>query len=635
MTIFALLISLSIITKVYATIDPDPFFYQVAISQLALSPDGSKIAYIKFNDVYIKIIGGKTFKAVGIKSNYTYTSLEWIGNNTISTSYYRIDGNQFSNMYFVAYGLEEENGEYQVKQGEHTEINGYIVDPLLGEDNAMLFARAKYTKKYIYFTLHKVNPYEDLGREVRDLFDFEGKTNKKIRYFVRDLDGIQKIDFGAGIVNGKPTLWRKKRAKWSLEFELDEEAHFQPLAYSSKLNKLWALSNFKRDKISAVEIDLITKKTKLLYQNSQYDVSNILFFKGGTQPKGVTYISEGKLRYAKLESSDQDYELVRALLKDENLVWVDGSVEHQRYIVYAVSASQPGAYYFCNLKIRVCELIDKEMPWLDGISMGQTELIKFKNSEGSLVEAFLTRPSSSNESIPLVVMPHGGPIGVGDVDYYNPHVQWLSFNGYAVLRVNYRGSSGYGTAFQAQGMREFGRGIEDDIDKALDLSLQKYSDLDRNRVAIYGSSYGGYSALMSVIRSPEKYRCAGSFAGVMDLPLLFHNTTIAHNLEITDYLKQMVGDPVSKYHELIAYSPVYQYEKIQRPIFIAHGDADAVVDMEHSIRMVKMLSLANKPYVQLWMKGTRHGFIKIDEVNKFYKSFMPFLDKCLDASLDI
>ena len=208
-------------------------------------------------------------------------------------------------------------------------------------------------------------------------------------------------------------------------------------------------------------------------------------------------------------------------------------------------------------------------------------------------------------------------------------MQWLAHNGYAVLQINYRGSSGYGTDFAEAGLRELGRGIEDDIDAAVMTALAAYSQLDRNRIGLFGASYGGYSALMSVIRNPDLYRCGASFAGVTDLTLLFAKSRVHKNPELREKVARIVGDPDLDYEEQTRNSPVYRYREIDRPIFLAHGTKDGVVDIEHSWRLRMLMRRRGVDPDFVVIDDAGHGFDYVEDAELLYVPLLAFLDKHL------
>jgi dipeptidyl aminopeptidase/acylaminoacyl peptidase len=226
-------------------------------------------------------------------------------------------------------------------------------------------------------------------------------------------------------------------------------------------------------------------------------------------------------------------------------------------------------------------------------------------------------------------MPHGGPIGMADVRGYSSDVQYLARSGFAVLQVNYRGSGGYGRRFQEAGHRQWGRGIEDDIETAVDHVLAS-GRVDGGRMCVVGASYGGYSALMMVIREPKRYRCAASLSGVTDIALLFNVDSVTGGEILTSQMEKIVGDPDRDYEEMRRYSPVYRADEIEVPIHLAHGEWDRTVDLDHLIRMKLALDLAKTPAQATIYAKMGHGFASREAAVRHWLNLYAFLAQHLN-----
>ena len=167
---------------------------------------------------------------------------------------------------------------------------------------------------------------------------------------------------------------------------------------------------------------------------------------------------------------------------------------------------------------------------------------------------------------------------------------------------------------------------EDDIEASVKSVIAHYPEIDGERVGIYGGSYGGYSALMSVIRSPDLFKCAASFAGVTDLTLLFTQSSSTRSEALRSTLIEFIGDPDIDYAEQVKHSPVYRYKDIKRPVLIAHGMEDTIVDFEHSWRMQKMIGLAGSAPEFILLPGVGHGFTYISDAKDLYEPLVSFFD---------
>ena len=310
----------------------------------------------------------------------------------------------------------------------------------------------------------------------------------------------------------------------------------------------------------------------------------------------------------------------------EGVYAVDMDKSGNNIIFVADDSANPGqTYYYNRTTDSFSHLIDL-YPWLSNKSLSKTKLLRLEAEDGVTLEAFLTLPSTKNP--PLVVIPHGGPIGVSDSRHYSGNIQVLVDAGFATLQVNYRGSAGYGKAFKQQGLQQWGRLIEDDIEQALAYTKENY-DVNPNQVCIVGGSYGGYSALYSVIRSPQLYKCAAAFAGVTDLALRFQRSD-AQRDDMMRALTEIMGDPKTQQDELFKYSPLYQFKGITKPVFIAHGTDDNIVDIEHSYRLHFALKDHGIKHKWMVMDDVGHGFSYPDDAAVYYNALIEFLNSQLN-----
>jgi dipeptidyl aminopeptidase/acylaminoacyl peptidase len=268
----------------------------------------------------------------------------------------------------------------------------------------------------------------------------------------------------------------------------------------------------------------------------------------------------------------------------------------------------PGTYfYYAKPSAAWVRLADR----IEGVTAEQllpSRSIVADSSDGTRVEGFLTLPGpqSGPGPYPLLVIPHGGPIGVSDGASFDPLAQYMALSGIAVLQVNYRGSAGYGKRFLEAGLREWGRGIEDDIDAVARAAIATES-VDDARVCIAGGSYGGYSALISAIRYPDRYRCAATINGVTDIPLMFQGSDWSMSAHGRRVMAERVGDPEQEFQSQFDVSPVYRVSELHVPVFIAHGKRDERVDPEHAYRLRSMLEAHGKPFEWMVVEGGRHA----------------------------
>jgi len=605
----------------------EDFFLIADIRKAKLSPQGTYVAYIHRDAVMAGNADTGYHKVLTVHGNAYVEGIYWTGDNTLLVEYDLTDSGEHW-LYVMEVGQGNEG--FGRLRSNRIQIRGYVDDTLPADPDHIIFAKIREEKNFVAADLFRVNLFEQIYPQTKGRRRLNRGVNN-LFYYIRDIAG--ELALGVSVVSGSSELWRKtpSKNKWEYVWTSLADFEFDPIAIAPDGRTLWALSNIETDKVAAVSFDVINGGiSETLFEHDRYDVSNILMSADGSKPIGVTYLEGGLYRYHYFEREKREtLDLLESIFVNESVVVIGRSDDETSQLVYVSSSGNPGAIHFCDVAAVKCDLVAKTKPWLDDIDLAETVALSVESTDDLIIEAFLTLPVGDHASLPLIAMPHGGPIGVNDNRYYSPDVQWLARNGYAVLQVNYRGSAGYGREFETAGLKEWGRGIEDDIEVSVRKVLADYPRLDAERVGILGSSYGGYSALISIIENPELYKCAASFAGVTDLTLLFNRSSIRRNDRMRERLGEMVGDYESDYDSLVEYSPVYQYERFRRPLFLAHGNNDPIVDVEHSWRLRKMLRLIGRDPEFHIFEDLGHGFDYVAEAKAFYDPLIAFLDKHL------
>ncbi|MBZ2163474.1 alpha/beta hydrolase family protein [Alteromonas stellipolaris] len=508
--------------------------------------------------------------------------------------------------------------------------NGYWVDTLPNQTNKAIFARYEHSDDYDYYIdLFKLDLTEKISesnfrRKLR-----LNKTGPKLHNWVFDskgwrLAGTRTVDDVTELfarTGSKPKKYRYKSVWESKKGDVLK-------VVGGNAEKLLLLTNNNSDKINLRTFDIESQQfAEVVFEHPFYDLTAAIRHPETKDIIGVSFIEKGM---AKQVYFSDDYNVLTTRLskstKIEGVYAVDMDKSGNNIIFVADDSANPGqTYYYNRTTDSFSHLIDL-YPWLSNKSLSKTKLLRLEAEDGVTLEAFLTLPSTQNP--PLVVIPHGGPIGVSDSRHYSGNIQVLVDAGFATLQVNYRGSAGYGKAFKQQGLQQWGRLIEDDIEQALSFTKDNY-EVNANQVCIVGGSYGGYSALYSVIRSPQLYKCAASFAGVTDLALRFQRSD-AQRDGMMRALTEIMGDPKTQQDELFKYSPLYQFKGITKPVFIAHGTDDNNVDIEHSYRLHFALKDHGIKHKWMVMDDVGHGFSDPDDAAVYYNALIEFLSTHLE-----
>lgn len=294
-------------------------------------------------------------------------------------------------------------------------------------------------------------------------------------------------------------------------------------------------------------------------------------------------------------------------------------------MVWAGSDRQPGKYYFYDATNDKLEHVATLRPWINEEHMAEMKPITYKSRDGLTIHGYLTLPKGREaKNLPVVINPHGGP-WARDEWGFNPEVQLLANRGYAVLQMNFRGSTGYGREFWMKSFKQWGKTMQDDITDGVEW-LKKEGIADPDRIAIYGASYGGYATLAGITFTPELYACAVDYVGVSNM-FTFMNTVPAYWEPFKKMMYEMVGDPKADSLLLREASPVFFVDRIQCPLFIAQGATDPRVNKAESDQVVEALK-ARGIEVQYMVKDNEgHGFHNEENRFEFYAAMDKFLEQ--------
>jgi dipeptidyl aminopeptidase/acylaminoacyl peptidase len=228
----------------------------------------------------------------------------------------------------------------------------------------------------------------------------------------------------------------------------------------------------------------------------------------------------------------------------------------------------------------------------------------------------------------LVLMVHGGPWG-RDSLAYSPPAAWLSNRGYAVISVNFRGSTGFGKAFINAGDKEWAGKMHDDLIDAVDWALDKGIS-KKDKVAIYGASYGGYASLVGLSFTPEKFACGVDVVGPSNLNTMLANMP-AYWRSYLDIFKRRVGDPATAEGKklLNERSPLFRAAKIKRPLLIAQGANDPRVKQSEADQIVRAMKKNGVSATYVLYADEGHGFVRPQNRLSFYAIAEKFLAQCL------
>ena len=616
------------------------YFRQYAFFNARLNPSGTLVAALTRKDQdhqYVTIIDlrSQTSTNVIVTAGHVeyFSGLQWISDDTVIFTDHV--GEYDTRMIAVQW-----TGIHDHKSPAHVSIwkqGTVFVDPLSMNNDQVVVARYSYGEEGKGYYLYKVNINNAKSKmsEENQMPAYQVSSIAMSKYL---MDGNGRLILEGGQDSGGQWhyYWAATGKKAWIQFKLvPQNQVFNPAAISSDGRDLFVFSNLGRNTIGYFEYDLAKGDfTKALFARNDADVTDYIYDWITRNVAAVKWDVGGAPHYYILDPHLRAYmPALQAAFPRDSVAPIDISRDNHELLVFVSSDTNPGSYYAVDLKTGQAELLGKLTPWFNPGLMVHVHSSSIRTPDGFSVTYILALPRQSVRPYPMVVIPHGGPIGIFDTTGFDSETQLLVSRGYAVLKVNYRGSGGSGKIFENAGKKQWGRKIEDDIEQVVQAVL-KSSPVDPGRICIFGASYGGYSAIMSVIRYPNLYKCAASYAGVTDLPLLYDSSVVQSNKLVRDDMADIIGNPTTDITQLENYSPVYLAKKITRPVFIAQGMKDTRVDPEQAYRLKLVLDALHKPYVFHIYKDEGHGFYKIDDETDFYTRLLRFLKKNIGTGIN-
>lgn len=438
------------------------------------------------------------------------------------------------------------------------------------------------------------------------------------------------------------TLHLKHGDRWR-RLDIDPQRQpvsITPLGFSADLEHFYFSSNHdlaENDRTGLFRYRFATNEYELLYRHPDVNLNGTLRdFKG--EVLGVA-TSMGPATYYFLEDkidSNRDavllQQLVRAFPNDDVSI-TSFTRDGGQAIIFARGDRNPGAFFLFNTETLQAEFLQAAAPRLPGDALAPMRAVRIPARDGLELHGLLTRPQGQTEPGPLLVEVHGGPFGVADMWGFRRDAQFFAHHGYSTLNVNFRGSGNRGDDFIRMGRRQWGGTMQDDVTDATLWAIEQ-GIADPNRICIWGGSYGGYAALMGVIKEPDLYQCSVGIVGVFDL-LWFRDgdgSDFAQQRRagrdgragFERFFSANIGDDRS---ELRANSPVHNVGAIKADLFIVHGGSDVRVPVGHAHRLRDALNAIGKPYEWMIKEEEGHGFFNVDNRVELAEAMLAFFER--------
>ncbi len=294
-------------------------------------------------------------------------------------------------------------------------------------------------------------------------------------------------------------------------------------------------------------------------------------------------------------------------------------------LVRSASAVQPAIFRIYNRDTKAVASLGRSRPEIVPSQMANMEMKRYQARDGLAIPAYLTLPNvAQQKNLPLIVLVKSHAWSRGAVWGWDPAVQFLASRGYAVLQPESRGTSGFGNAFYAAGMKQWGRTMQDDLADGAKWAVAQ-GIADPKRICIAGRGYGGYAAMMGLVKDSDLFRCAINIGGFADLPKTVKR--VGQNLGSASDLQTLIGHPTTDAAQLSAASPLHNAQLIRNPVLLAYGEADPDVPASDGVALFDAIKAVN-PAAELHIFDKKgQAWPRDDNAAQLWMRIEAFLEK--------
>jgi dipeptidyl aminopeptidase/acylaminoacyl peptidase len=417
--------------------------------------------------------------------------------------------------------------------------------------------------------------------------------------------------------NDVKSPWREL-VKWG-----PDETFGGIIGFAPDNKKIWIATSLDVNASRLLEYDIATGKNRVIATDPQFDVEGVV-----TNPKTnalevVTFVKERTAYEFVDPKMKADYEVLEKV-NHGDIVGLSRTLDDKRWIVTFVSDDAPVTHYLYDRPTKKATLLFTDRPALEKYKLSSMKPIEYTARDGMTIYGYLTTPAGMEaKNLPMVLFVHGGPWARDDWGY-NRYAQWLANRGYAVLQVNFRGSTGYGKKYVNAGDRQWAGAMHTDLLDGKDWAV-KQGVADAGKVCIMGGSYGGYATLAGVAFSPEAFACGVDIVGPSNLNTLLKTIPPYWSTLLSTFHKRM-GDSEEV---LNAQSPLFKADQIKAPLLIGQGANDPRVNKAESDQIVAAMRKNDKDVQYYVFPDEGHGFARPTNNMAFMAAAENFLAKYL------
>ena len=481
------------------------------------------------------------------------------------------------------------------------------------------------------------------ARRTADVYKLNTRTGKsqlisfdapgEVSSWVLDWNDVPRVALTTDENTTVSTVWYRDSAesKWSELFKNppdDADDNIDPLRFDSDNKTLLVSANVGRDKYAIYKYDPVAKKLgALVFEHPLIDIRGGLIFNRRQKILvGISYSAEALAIKWFDPAMDALQRQIDATLKGStNILSFNEDTDNNRILISSSSDTDPGRNYLFDGAKKTLEPLPDRRPWINPADISPRKYMPYTARDGLNIPAWVTIPKgTTGKNLPLIVHVHGGPnartYSSNPWDRYSESV-FFSNRGYVVLEPEPRASTSFGRKHLSAGYKQWGLAMQDDLTDGV-MYLVKEGIVDKNRVCIYGGSYGGYASLQGIVKDPDLYKCSLPWIAVSDLFMLqTEMTSDSNNSRFNQdiFYNRTIGNRKTEVELLTKASPVYNAKVIKTPVLLVMGSDDVRVPLKHGTDMQKALDAAGVKNELVVYTAEAHGFNKQENIEDFFK----------------
>jgi dipeptidyl aminopeptidase/acylaminoacyl peptidase len=597
-----------------------------------ISPDGKRLAYLAPVDgvlnIWVKTIGKNDAQAVSHNTNNgisLWCELWWSHNNKHILFWHDQNGDQNYHIFRLdptTQELKDLTPFKNVRIYLYASSKQYPNELLIGmnKENERLFDAYRLNIETGALTLVEKNP------GTIEYWMPDNNLNIRAARAINEDGSITLLTRDVPTDNWKATItWKLKDG-----LKVDCLGFTKDAGFSPDNKKLYLHDARNTNTAKFIAYDIATCTETELAHDPLFDAEQLLC-NSDNKPVAVC-INKERLQWTALDPAFEPHLQKMLSLDTGDLTFCNQSNDNQYWVLRFQHDNRTTNYYLYNTKTQKADFLFDQQPALNKYTLAKTTPITCTSRDGLLLHGYITYPpGKQRKNLPLVVRVHGGPWfrdswrNTSDIQW--GEVQWLANRGYACLQINFRGSAGYGTNFLNAGDHEWGHKMHDDLIDGINWVIDQ-GIANPKKIAIMGTSYGGYAALVGATTTPDIFCCAVSFCGPCNLVTVLKAYS-PYRINLIKQFHMRVGNPNKDMDLLNACSPIYKIDNIKHPIFIEQGANDVLVTKAEAEQIVTALQTKGLAYEYLLFPDEGHDIEKPKNRLRCYAAVEKFLAKYL------